>query len=233
AKLEEANEVRIVFSEPMVVLGRIPEPVTAPFFHIAPEVPGRFRWSGTSILIFTPDAPGRLPYSTRYEVTIDGTVAAVSGRRAAKPHASSFTTPTVRRLHTGWYRRDKRYDAPVILALRFNQPVTREAAAPHLRFELAPHDFTDPVLPPEGLERLKAVDPKAMDDFAAKVARAREAASSRAVVPVSAATDWDRKAFPPGADLLVFQTDSPPPTDGWIRVTVGPDTPGLQGSATP
>src|SRR5262245_39298070 len=29
--LSEANEIRIVFSEPMVVLGRIPDPVTARF----------------------------------------------------------------------------------------------------------------------------------------------------------------------------------------------------------
>jgi len=31
ASLQEANEVRIVFSEPMVALGRIPDPLTAPF----------------------------------------------------------------------------------------------------------------------------------------------------------------------------------------------------------
>src|SRR6266571_2483177 len=46
AKLEEANEIRVVFSEPMVALGRIPETAAAPFFRIKPEIPGRFRWSG-------------------------------------------------------------------------------------------------------------------------------------------------------------------------------------------
>ena len=34
ASLAEANEVRVVFSEPMVTLGRIPSPVRAPFFRI-------------------------------------------------------------------------------------------------------------------------------------------------------------------------------------------------------
>src|SRR5262245_22354097 len=61
ASLAEANEIRVVFSEPMVALGRIPPVVTAPFFKIAPAVRGTFRWSGTTILIFTPDHVDRLP----------------------------------------------------------------------------------------------------------------------------------------------------------------------------
>jgi hypothetical protein len=44
ASLAEANEVRVVFSEPMVTLGRIPSPVRAPFFKMSPNVPGSFRW---------------------------------------------------------------------------------------------------------------------------------------------------------------------------------------------
>ena len=71
ASLAEANEVRVVFSEPMVTLGRIPSPVRAPFFRIAPAIPGTFRWSGTTILIFTPDPKKPLPFATRYDVTID------------------------------------------------------------------------------------------------------------------------------------------------------------------
>ena len=55
ANREEANEIRVVFSEPMVVLGRIPARVTASFVRIKPAIPGNFRWSGTTTLIFTPD----------------------------------------------------------------------------------------------------------------------------------------------------------------------------------
>ena len=40
ANLAEANEVRVVFSEPMVTLGRIPDPVRPPFFRITPSVRG-------------------------------------------------------------------------------------------------------------------------------------------------------------------------------------------------
>jgi hypothetical protein len=45
ATLAEANEVRVVFSEPMVVVGKIPKNLAVPWFHVAPEVKGTFRWS--------------------------------------------------------------------------------------------------------------------------------------------------------------------------------------------
>ena len=123
ASLAEANEVRVIFSEPMVTLGRIPTVVRAPFFRISPAVNGTFRWSGTTILIFTPDPKQPLPFATRYEVTIETTAIAVSGRRLAKPFTFDFTTPTVKLLNTQWYRRGGRADSPAVIALRFNQPI--------------------------------------------------------------------------------------------------------------
>ena len=47
ASLAEANEIRVVFSESMVSLGRIPTDVHPAFFKISPAVVGTFRWSGT------------------------------------------------------------------------------------------------------------------------------------------------------------------------------------------
>src|SRR5581483_6295853 len=73
ADLAEANEIRVVFSEPMVALGKIPKVVAAPFFHITPPVKGTFRWSGTTTLIFTPDRKTPLPFATRFDVSIDPT----------------------------------------------------------------------------------------------------------------------------------------------------------------
>ena len=92
----EAAEVRVVFSEPMVALGRIPATVDAPFFHIAPALPGSFRWSGTRTLVFTPADPEHLPYATRYDVTIDATATSASGATLGRPYTFSFTTPTLR-----------------------------------------------------------------------------------------------------------------------------------------
>src|SRR5207245_4371854 len=81
ASLAEANEIRLVFSEPMVALGKIQNVVAAPFFHITPAVDGTFRWSGTTYLVFTPNPKKPLPFATRFDVTIDATATAVSGKK--------------------------------------------------------------------------------------------------------------------------------------------------------
>src|SRR5687768_10668954 len=96
--IAEANEVRVVFSEPMVTLGRIPQPVVAPFFKIDPPVKGTFRWSGTTTLIFTPDTP--LPYASTYTVTVAKTAKAVSGKTLDQAYQWSFSTPSVKLLRT-------------------------------------------------------------------------------------------------------------------------------------
>ena len=141
ASLAEANEIRIVFSEPMVALGRIPSVVRPPYVTIAPAIPGAFRWSGTTILIFTPDAKTPLPYATRYDVTVDATAAAVSGRTLGAPYTFSFTTPTVKLLRTDAYRRGGRCDAPYVVLLRFNQPVDRADVAAALAAKFESHDW--------------------------------------------------------------------------------------------
>src|SRR6185436_9971775 len=101
ANVDEASEIRVVFSEPMVTLGRAPAGKPA-FFSITPVVAGTYRWSGTTIFIFTPAK--KLPLATKYDVTIAAGATAVSGRKLAAPVTFSFTTPTVKLLQTNWYR---------------------------------------------------------------------------------------------------------------------------------
>ena len=233
ASLAEANEIRVVFSEPMVTLGRIPERVTAPFFAVRPAIPGTFRWSGTTILIFTPDAKRPLPYATKYDVTIDSTATAVSGRRLAESHRFSFTTPTVKLLQTNWYRRGGRAGAPMVILLRFNQPVRVADVAPHISAQFEPHEWTAPSLPTEGLARLNAIDPTSIARFNAKVDATRAVVRSRAPVTVRPTADWDRKLFPPSADLVVLETMTGVPPDAWVRVSVAPTVPSPAGPEKP
>ena len=158
ASLAEANEIRVVFSEPMVALGRIPAVVRAPYVRITPAIPGAFRWSGTTILIFTPDAKTPLAYATRYDVTVDATAAAVSGRTLGDPYSFSFTTPTVKLLRTETYRRGGRADAPFVVMLRFNQPVEPADVAAHLTAKFEPHEWDPPSISPDVQPRLAAID---------------------------------------------------------------------------
>jgi hypothetical protein len=84
-QLEQANEIRVIFSEPMVSLGRIPTNPMPSWIRITPAIAGTFRWSGTTILMFTPDQTKSLPYATRYSVTIDRTATSATGRALAQP----------------------------------------------------------------------------------------------------------------------------------------------------
>jgi uncharacterized protein YfaS (alpha-2-macroglobulin family) len=190
ATLAEANEIRAVFSEPMVVLGRIPDPVAAPFFKISPAVQGKFRWSGTTTLIFTPDKP--LPFATQYTVTIDKSAKAVSGHTLDQPYQWSFSTPTIRLRSTDWYRKK---NGAIVIGLRFNQPVDAQVLLPHLQLRTASHEITLPTQP--------AGEPA----FEAKKAKALAAAQSNGQPVLSfLATDWDKERFPPGKDLVVLET---------------------------
>ena len=230
-KLEEAREIRIVFSEPMVVLGRIPGPVTAPFFGIRPKLSGSFRWSGTHTLLFTPKEP--LPHATRYEVTIDTTATSVAGNRLAAPHTFSFATPTLRLTQARWYRTGRRHDGSVVIGLRFNQPVEARAVAKHTSLQYWSHQWEPPLAPEDVAGQLAAADPRALADFEAKVARVKADAGRTGVVRYKNASDWDTATFRPGDDLVVLETTDVPPPDTWLRVRIGPKVLGVQGTQAP
>ena len=227
AQGDEANEVRIVFSEPMVTLGRIPARPRPAFFHVNPPFQGTFRWSGTTILIYTPAR--RLPNATRYDVTIDATATSVAGRKLAAPYTFSFTTPTVRLNSTAWYRPGERYDAAPIVVLRFNQPVRADDVLAHVSAQFKPHPFAQPVIPAQA--RAQAADPNALTAFAAKVQSARAAASSAAPVALRLATNWDRKRFPPARDQVVLEATTTIPPESWVQLKVDGRTPSLTGPA--
>ena len=233
ASLAEANEVRVVFSEPMVTLGRIPSPVRAPFFRIAPSVPGTFRWSGTTILIFTPDPKKPLPFATRYDVTIDSSAVAVSGRRLEQPHTFSFTTPTVKLLQTHWYRRDGRAGAQMVILLRFNQRVRPTDVLSHVTAAFERHDWAPPVLPASTEAQLRQIDPQAPAAFNAKVAATRAIAESNAPVSIRLTNDWDKKKFPPAPTLLAFETTTVVPPESRVRLRIDERVPSPAGRAVP
>ncbi len=233
AGLADANEIRVVFSEPMVELGRIPSPVTAPFFRIQPQVAGTFRWSGTTVLVFTPDPKRPLPLATGYRVTIDTAAKAVSGRALPSAFTFSFTTPTARLLRPAWYRRDGRIDAPILVTLRFNQPVRPEDVAAHLTARFQKHPWSPPAASPEAQAHARAVDPKATDRFNAKVAATAAAASADGPVEFRPAADWNKKIFPPSPDLVVLEAVTPIPPDSWVRLVLDEKLPSPAGPATP
>ncbi|HUR80144.1 MAG TPA: Ig-like domain-containing protein, partial [Thermoanaerobaculia bacterium] len=188
--LAEANEIRAVFSEPMVVLGKIPQPVTAPFFKIDPAVKGTLRWSGTTTLIFTPDKP--LPYATEYSVTIDKSAKSINGNTLDQPYQWTFSTPAIRLKNTDWYRKS---NGAIVIALRFNQPIKADLLLPHLQLRTAAHNIELPA------------EPKGEPAFEAKKAKALATAQSAGqMILAFAATEWNTERFPKSNDLVVIET---------------------------
>ncbi len=234
ASLAEANEIRVVFSESMVSLGRIPTEVHPAFFKIiTPAVPGTFRWSGTTVLIFTPDPKRPLAYSTTYQVTIAAGTAAASGRKLTRAVTFSFTTPTVRLLQTRWYRRGGTVDGRMVVLLRFNQPVRGGDVATSLSAELEPHEWKPPIFTSDEQTRLTALDPTALRRFDAKVLATQQIASATTSVGLRLTNDWDKKTYPASVDLVVFETETSVLPESWVKLRLAGDLRSAAGAATP
>ncbi|HEU4889556.1 MAG TPA: alpha-2-macroglobulin family protein [Thermoanaerobaculia bacterium] len=201
ATIAEANEIRVVFSEPMVVLGRIPQPVTAPFFRIEPAVKGTFRWSGTTTLIFTPDAA--LPFATEFNVTVDKSAKSVAGNTLDQPYRWSFTTPTIRLLRADWYRKK---NGAVVIGLRFNQSVDPNTLAAHVKLRTQAHTIELPPIPPAG----EAKKQKAL----------AAAASDGEPILAFIAIEWNKERFVPGKDLVVLETKPGIAPDTAIQILI-------------
>src|SRR4029079_10606665 len=127
-------------------------------------------------------------------------------------------------------RREGRHDRPVVLLLRFNQPVSHATVDPHLAVAFQSHAFKPPT--PPGDEGTPP-DPADLQAFEARVAQARESAQRSAPVVVKPTEDWDKKTYPPAGDLLAFETAEAPPPEAWLRVSLGPGARGTSGSAVP
>jgi uncharacterized protein YfaS (alpha-2-macroglobulin family) len=219
SSLAEANEIRVVFSEPMVVIGKIPKTLAVPWFHVEPAINGTFRWSGTTTLIFTPDPKTPLPFAAKYDVTIDADAKAVSGKTLGKAYHFSFITPTIQLLRTDWYRKGGKYDGAIVIALWFNQPVDAETLASHVKLLTAAHELKAPDLPAR--ERLQKLEPEQVAAFDAKLAKAKQAAASNGQPVLSFfPAEWNSKRFKPVPELVVLETKPGVPPDTHLQVFI-------------
>ena len=221
--LEQASEIRIVFSEPMIVIGKVPQPVRPPFLRIEPAIEGNFRWSGTNTLIFRPD-PAALRYATRFRVTVDASARSIHGSALAAPHTFTFTTPTLRLEHTRWYEKE---NGAVVFRMDFNQPIDARALVPHIHLGLSPHevDFSGIQPPPPGSAGAAA--------FNAKKERVRQAAQSSRKILGFIPDEWDRDRFAEASDALILETQPAIPPGAWLRIAIDRSAPSPGGPEVP
>lgn len=232
-QLSDANEVRIIFSEPMVALGRVPSNPQIPWVTITPAMPGAFRWSGTTILIFTPDPAAPLPFATTFTVNIDASATSAGGRRLGTPYRFEFTTPVVQLASARWYRKTGRANSPVVIALQFNQRVRPADVIAHLTARHEPHEWEAPAFTERELARMKTGDPAGLAAFNAKVAATRRTTQSTAPVALRIAPEWDRERFPPSDSLVVIETTTAPAPGAHLALLLDAAMPSPAGRETP
>lgn len=227
--LEQAREVRVTFSEPMIPVGAREVAAGPGWFRIRPALPGKFRWVGTSTLVFEADR-GALRNATRYEVVIGAEARALSGRQLPQPYRFSFTTPTLRVMDTRWYRTEGA-DGAIVLALRFNQAVDGEALLPHISVRATAQEQVAPR--PEEQRRLKASAPAAARALEQKLAAARSIGPRRVMVFLPESWDAERLGETPDDRLLVIQTQPGVPAGSQLEVQLSAAIPAPAGSAVP
>lgn len=118
---DQGAAIAITFSKPVATLEAADANGVSDIARIAPDVPGRWRWIGSSSLEFVPSAP--LPKATAFRVTVHAGLRAIDGSALPSAHEFSFATQRPRLLshrpETGYRFADRQ----PLIALVFNQPV--------------------------------------------------------------------------------------------------------------
>jgi uncharacterized protein YfaS (alpha-2-macroglobulin family) len=120
--------IRVSFNHPMVPLASIEDlrALDVPM-QIEPKVEGEFRWMGTRTVAFYPT--GRLPFSTKYTITIPAGTKSTHGTELAKDETWEITTPTLAIDRSAPYDDQTHWLLESPLVLRFNQPVDAKKLA--------------------------------------------------------------------------------------------------------
>lgn len=228
--IDDAGQVRIVFSEPMVSLGEQPLSVAPEWLTITPAVSGAFYWSGTTTLVFSPAPSQPFPFATQFTIRIAPSATSVRGARLAAPFVHTFSTPTPVLLDVKWRRKSARFDDPVVLELAFNQPMNAETLLPHLTVSLRPHGWTPPALTAAARRVWARTEPAGLAAFDAKVARVREVTmrSDRLELRPSTAKPSREPLINPER-IVMLETTTAPPTNVLLDLAIDGSLPGVQG----
>ncbi len=140
----EAGALVVVFDRPMVALETLPEGKGSSFLKIAPSVRGKHRWLGTRALAFTPDE--RLPFATRFEVTVPAGTCSLDGYCLPADHVWEFRTvrPRVVLSFPVDGQKSLKLDTKILVA--FNQDVDEDRATDSIEIVgVAPDGEASPV----------------------------------------------------------------------------------------
>jgi alpha-2-macroglobulin len=117
-----AVDLSVTFSQPMVALASQTETRETVPIRLTPEVKGRWRWLGTTTLIF--EAEQRFPMATVFTATVPKGTRSAAGAVLEKDFSWSFTTPPP--VIESFVPQDKyreNFPEHTIMAAKFNQEI--------------------------------------------------------------------------------------------------------------
>ena len=130
-EVSQAPHVGVIFSQPVVALGGPREPTSAENpVTLKPDMPGRWRWVGTDMLLFEA-AAGRLPMATEFRARIDAGTRSAAGNALQEAVAWTFRTPAPT-LRTGHPQDGPVRTSPLLFAA-FDQRIDPAAVIEHVR----------------------------------------------------------------------------------------------------
>ncbi len=126
----ETRAITVTFDRPMVALQALPKEEVKGPLNVNPPLKGKYRWLGTSTLVFTPEKP--FETATRYTATIPAGTSAKDGTRLENDFKWTFDTVRPQFVRSDPYHRSKFVDLKPPFFLSFNQEMSAARANGHI-----------------------------------------------------------------------------------------------------
>lgn len=123
---DQTGSIVVLFNKPMTELRAVPEDESDGPLRFDPPIDGKFRWLGTSTLVFTPSDV--LPFATAYTARVPAGTKALDGSFLREDYSWSFETlfPDLAASIPTMLEQNVKTDKPIFLL--FNQPVDSSKA---------------------------------------------------------------------------------------------------------
>lgn len=122
------QEIVVSFNQSIIPLGSVDSSDLKPF-RIEPEIPGRFRWYGSSVAAFLPERPLRA--GVEYRLIVSKGLKDLQGRELKSDYINSFSTEGLKVSYIYPSQEDPIDYTPSIL-VNFNLPVDLSAVKPYV-----------------------------------------------------------------------------------------------------
>ena len=200
-----APQLSVTFSQPMVAVTSQTELAAQDSpVRLTPQPKGRWRWVGTKTLLFEPEE--RFPMATEYLVTVPAGTKSANGGTLSAERTWRFATPPPQ-VKTSYPPADSVQRRDTLMYLEFDQRVDPESVLRTMKITAGGREIRARLATPEEI---------AADELVSRLSKNAELGRWLAFRAVDASG----------------RIENPLPADANVTITVGPNTPSLEGTRT-